>query len=219
MGSDLGAGPSTHGREEVIETPLGPVTIRSHCPPGSFSMLELDEGIGHFAHYSSIIQKLEVFERVASSEGGNVTLALLNGRRIVGYGVCWYPDESERWAALGKLLYEMGALEVSRNFRRLGLAQKIIQLIMEDREFFAQKIAYMKGYSWHWDLDGSGLTIAQYRNMMIHLMKPYGFREYPTNEPNIAIREENLFLARIGERVSQEDRRRFRNLLFGVLED
>jgi acetoin utilization protein AcuA len=182
-------------------------------------MLELDEGIGHFAHYSSIIQKLEVFERVASSEGGNVTLALLNGRRIVGYGVCWYPDESERWAALGKLLYEMGALEVSRNFRRLGLAQKIIQLIMEDREFFAQKIAYMKGYSWHWDLDGSGLTIAQYRNMMIHLMKPYGFREYPTNEPNIAIREENLFLARIGERVSQEDRRRFRNLLFGVLED
>lgn len=219
MGSELETRSPVQGREEVMETPFGPVTIRSHCPPGSFSMLVLDEGIGHFAHYSSIIQKLEVFERIASTEGGNVTLAILSGRRIVSYGACWYPDESERWAALGKLLYEMGALEVSRKFRGLGLARGIIRLIMEDQEFFDRKIAYMKGYSWHWDLDGSGLTMAQYRNMMIRLMKPYGFQEYPTNEPNIAMREENLFLARIGERVSQEDRRRFRNLLFGVLED
>jgi acetoin utilization protein AcuA len=112
-------------------------------------------------------------------------------------------------------MYEMGAVEVSRNFRHVNVAQKMISLILAD-DFFEDKIAYMNGFSWHWDLDGSGLTMAEYRKMMMHLLKGHGFQEYYTNEPNIALREENIFMARIGSRVSAEQLQRFRNLRFGI---
>jgi acetoin utilization protein AcuA len=113
-------------------------------------------------------------------------------------------------------MYEMGALEVSRNYRGMGIAGKIFRLLMQD-DFFEDKIAYMYGFSWHWDLDGSGLTMAQYRKMMLGLIKRYGFGECYTNEPNVSLREENFFMVRIGSRVSQEDQTRFRDLRFGIV--
>jgi len=54
---------------------------------------------------------------------------------------------------------------------------------------------------------------------IIHLLQPLGFRQYPTNEPNVSLRPENLFMARVGEEVDQATRRRFTNLLFGIQED
>jgi acetoin utilization protein AcuA len=113
-------------------------------------------------------------------------------------------------------MYEMGALEVSRNFRQVGLAHAMIQETLSD-VFFEWKIAYMNGFSWHWDLDGTRLGMTQYGKMMLRLLKKHGFQEYYTNEPNIALREENLFMARIGSRVSEQDRKRFRNLRFGIV--
>ncbi|MEJ5377596.1 MAG: GNAT family N-acetyltransferase [bacterium] len=204
-------------RELRVRTPRGELLFRSLCQPGSFLGLRLDCGLGNFPHYSSMIQKLEMFECIASGEDGNVLLTLANGNNVVAYACCYYPSAGERWAALGKLMYEMGAIEVSRNWRNLGIAQILVRMAM-DRDFYEDKIAYMNGFSWHWDLEGTGYTLAQYRQMMINLMKPYGFKEYPTNEPNIAIREENVFLARIGSRVSQRDVLRFRKLLFGIVD-
>jgi acetoin utilization protein AcuA len=200
----------------VQETGRGTLSIVPRCPPELFSKLELDKGLGNFSHYSSIIQKLDVFSKVASERDGRVTLAIIRDRVIVGYGACWYPGPDERWSKLGDLLYEMGALEVSRNFRKLNLGTKIVAVILED-DFFNDKIAYMNGFSWHWDLDGSGLTMAEYRLVMIRLLKTHGFQDCYTNEPNIALREENLFMVRIGSRVSEEDRARFRDLRFGIV--
>jgi acetoin utilization protein AcuA len=110
----------------------------------------------------------------------------------------------------------MGAIEVSRNFRKLRIGNRLLERLLA-APLFDDKIAYMNGFSWHWDLDGSAMTIAEYRRMMIRLLNPYGFQEFYTNEPNIAIREENVFMARIGSRVSDEDRGRFRSLRFGVI--
>ncbi|MDQ7782457.1 MAG: N-acetyltransferase [Desulfomonilaceae bacterium] len=193
------------------------LSIHLNCPPGFFADLSLDSGLGRFAHYSSIIQKFDVFEKIASGKDGKVALAILEPRTVVAYAACWYPSTSERWSKLGELMYEMGAIEVSRNFRHMGIAQTIINHIMEE-EFFEHKIAYMNGFSWHWDLDGSHLTIDQYRNLMIQLLSKHGFKEYYTNEPNIALREENIFMARVGEGVSSDDRKRFRNLRFGIVD-
>lgn len=212
MGSSIG-----EAREHRVKSPRGELLFRSLCPPGCFAGLRLDPGLGSFPHYSSMIQKLEMFDRIASGEDGNVLLAVANGDTVVGYACCYYPAPGERWSALGKLMYEMGAIEVSRNWRSLGIAQELVRMAM-DRDFYEDKIAYMNGFSWHWDLEGTGFTLAQYRQMMIDLMKPYGFKEYPTNEPNIGIREENVFLARIGSRVSELDVSRFRKLLFGISE-
>ncbi len=199
-----------------LETGRGLITINPKCPPGSFRGLRLDAGLGTFAHYSSIIQKLEIFEKVVSGKDGRVALAIFDENIIVGYMVCWYPDSTDRWSKLGELMYEFGAIEVSRDFRKMGIAGEMVSSALRE-DFFDEKISYMNGYSWHWDVDGSGLTLIQYRKMMLNVMKPFGFEEYYTNEPNIALRQENLFMARIGSKVSEEDQLRFRNLRFGIV--
>ncbi len=193
----------------------GKVVIHHGVLAEDFSGLRLDSGLGNFAHYSSIIQKLEVFEKVASKEGGLVSLALLDDEVVVGYLACWYPDRPERWSALGKLLYELGAIEVSRNFRKMRIAHTMVDTMFSHGSF-DEKIAYMNGFSWHWDLDGNRLSKFDYRKMMLKFLSHWGFREYYTNEPNIALRQENIFMARIGSNVSEEDRKRFRNLCFGI---
>lgn len=202
--------------ERVLESPVGAIGIYPRYPPGAFGDLKLDTGLGSFSHYSSIIQKLDVFERIAASRDGRVGLALLNEVVIVGYITCAYPDSTERWSKLGDLMYELATIEVSRNVRGFHLSSTLVGSVLRD-DWFEDKIVYMNGFSWHWDLDGNGLTMAQYRNLMLNLMKQHGLQEYYTNEPNIAIREENLFMARVGSRVSPEDQQRFRNLRFGMV--
>ncbi len=200
----------------VVQTAKGPVWICAPCPPGCFNDLVLEKGLGNFAHYRSIIQKLEVFEKVASSKDGRVALALIDGSTVVGYVTCAYPEEGERWRKLGDLMYELATIEVSRNFRHAHIGQTMLKALLDD-DFFEDKITYMNGFSWHWDLDGTGLTMSQYRQLMIRLMKGFGFQECYTNEPNIAMREENLFMVRVGSRVSEDDQKRFRNLRFGIV--
>ena len=72
----------------------------------------------------------------------------------------------------------------------------------------------MVGYSWTWDLDGTGKTAQQYRMILIRLFGGLEFKEFQTNEPNICLKPENLFMARIGSRVSSEMRTNFKWLLF-----
>ncbi|MEW6110595.1 MAG: N-acetyltransferase [Thermodesulfobacteriota bacterium] len=203
--------------ERIFETTEeGTLSIVAKCPPQLFPDLVLDKGIGNFSHYRSIIQKLDVFQKIAATEGGRVAVAVIRDRVMVGYSACWYPPEGERWSKLGNLMYEMGAIEVSRNYRHLKIARRLINVLMED-DFFENKIAYMNGFSWHWDLDGTGMTMGQYRKMIMGLLRPHGFKEVYTNEPNIGLREENFFMARIGSRVSEENRAGFRNLRFGLV--
>ncbi|MBI4964631.1 MAG: N-acetyltransferase [Desulfomonile tiedjei] len=199
-----------------MHTSEGPISICGPCPPGCFKDLKLDAGLGTFAHYSSIIQKLEVFEKVALSKDGRVALALIEGATVIGYVTCAYPGPEERWSKLGELMYELAAIEVSRNFRHMQIGQAMLGALFGDA-FFEDKITYMNGFSWHWDLDGTGLTMSQYRQVMMRLVKGFGFQECYTNEPNIAMREENLFMARTGSRVSEDDQKRFRNLRFGIV--
>jgi acetoin utilization protein AcuA len=156
-----------------------------------------------------------VFERIASKKGGRVSLALRDERIVVGYLACWFPEETERWSRSGELMYELGAIEVSRNFRKTRIASKMLDIALSD-DSLKSKIMYMNGFSWHWDLDGTGLNKFEYRKLMLNLLKNYGFRDYYTNEPNVALREENLFMARIGSEVSEQDRKRFSHLRFGI---
>ncbi len=198
------------------KTANGALSVIPRCPPELFAYLELDKGIGYFSHYSSIIQKIKVFGKMASERDGRVAVALIDKRIIIGYAASWYPRPSERWNKLGQLMYEMAALEVSRNYRHMRIAGRICDLLLDD-DFFEDKIAYMCGYSWHWDLDGTRLSMTDYRRIIMKLLRGHGFKECYTNEPNIALREENFLMARIGSRVSEEDRRRFRDLRFGIV--
>lgn len=215
LDSETGCDWHADGGTTVRSTPRGDVTIRTKCPPGSFYNLKMEEGLGHFAHYSSIIKTVEAFEDISKRNQSIVTLAVAEPDQIVGYCVSWYPAPDERWSALGDLMYEMAAIEVSRNYRGANLAGVMLGSTLEF-DFFEDKIAYMVGFSWHWDLEGSGLNPPQYRQKMMRLYSHFGFREVYTNEPNIALRVENIMMIRVGSRVSPEDQLRFRHLRFGI---
>ena len=71
-----------------------------------------------------------------------------------------------------------------------------------DRAFstpdFDTAVVYAQGLTWCWDLPGSGLSMADYRQMMLRLFGASGFEPYVTDEPNIRYDRANLLLVRIG---------------------
>lgn len=140
-------------RESFLETSQGRVRLVSVCSARFLHSLPLEEGIGRFAHYRSIISGIQTLATVAALPDVNVTVALSPTNHIIGYIECAYPDTIEGWREnTDGLCYELGAIEVSRNWRRLGLARAMVALIVADA-FIEQKIFFLTGYCWHWDTD------------------------------------------------------------------
>lgn len=157
---------------------------------------------------------METLERVADLPDANVTIALSPSQHIVGYIECCYPDAVEGWHDNGDgLCYELGAIEVSRNWRRLGIAREMVATILAD-EFVEDKIFFLTGYAWHWDTDQTGLSAYSYRNVLVRLFRPFGFQVYLTNNPEIRMSSANVLMARIGHHVTPHQRVRFQKMLF-----
>lgn len=200
------------------QTPRGPVDLATYVAAGQVEGMELDPGIGTFASYRSILTSKESLMHQALLPGANLTLCLAEGRRIVGYCVRRPPLAGERWAGMDPpILFEVFG-ENARGWRAHGLMDAMLRLVVEEPDNEA-RILYIVGYSWHWDLDETKKTLQDYRNTIVHLLTPLGFRQYPTNEPNVSLRPENLFMARLGAQVDKATRRKFTNLLFGIGED
>jgi acetoin utilization protein AcuA len=208
---------NTYAQHEIfVSTTLGELRIRSFCTPHEIRQLSFDHQFGTHAHYRSLYTKRESLERKAEQPDTSVVLAIADSKRIVGFGVLAYPDPEERWARLApNLMMEVNAIEVSREWRSKKVARGIVQM-MNVHPKIEDKVAYFVGYSWTWDLDGNRMTAQQYRQMMAHLFEPFGFEEYQTNEPNICLKSENIFMARIGENVSKELQNQFKWLRFGM---
>ena len=208
---------STYAQHEILlSTALGELRIRSFCTPDEIRQLSFDRQFGTHAHYRSLYTKRESLERKAEQPDTSVVLAIADSRRIVGFGVLAYPDPEERWAKLEpNLMMEVNAIEVSREWRSKKIARGIVQMLSV-HPMIENKVFYFVGYSWTWDLDGNRMTAQQYRLMMARLFEPFGFEEYQTNEPNICLKPENIFMARIGERISTEAQNRFKWLRFGM---
>jgi acetoin utilization protein AcuA len=208
---------NTYAQHEIfLSTSLGELRIRSFCTPDEIRQLSFDRQFGTHAHYRSLYTKRESLERKAEQPDTSVVLAIADSKRIVGFGVLAYPDPEERWAQLKPdLMLEVNAIEVSREWRSKKVARGIVQM-MNVHPKIEDKVAYFVGYSWTWDLDGNRMTAQQYRQMMSRLFEPFGFEEYQTNEPNICLKPENIFMARIGENVSKESQNKFKWLRFGM---
>ena len=208
---------NTYAQHEIlVSTTLGELRIRSFCTPDEIRQLSFDRQFGTHAHYRSLYTKRESLERKAEQPDTSVVLAIADSKRIVGFGVLAYPDPEERWAQLEpKLMMEVNAIEVSREWRSKKVARGIVQMLKVHPKI-EDKVAYFVGYSWTWDLDGNRMTAQQYRQMMARLFEPFGFEEYQTNEPNICLKPENIFMARIGENVSKELQNQFKWLRFGM---
>ncbi len=196
-------------------TSLGELRVRSFCSPQEIRQLSFDRQFGTHAHYRSLFTKRESLERKAEQPDANVVLAIADSAHIVGFGVLAHPDPEERWAELQpRMMMEVNAIEVNRKWRAQKVATAIVQMMMV-HPLIEAKIAYFVGYSWTWDLDGNRMTASQYRQMMMRLFEPFEFQEYTTNEPNICLKPENIFMARIGSDVSVQTRQAFKWLRYG----
>jgi acetoin utilization protein AcuA len=199
-----------------FETDKGPVHICSFCAPERISRSTFNPHFGTHAHYKSLYTRVSSLEQIAEQPDANVTLALTEKELIVGFGVLGYPDPGERWAMLEpKIMMEVKAIEVARDWRSTGISKAIVRCLL-DHPRIEDKIVYLVGYAWTWDLDGTGKSAQQYRNMLIKLFEPFGFLEYQTNEPNICLKPENVFMGRIGKNVSEKTRQQFKWLCFGI---
>jgi len=195
---------------------LGDVAIRSCCRPDEIRQYDFSSRFGCHAHYRSLYTHRRSLESNAAQPDANVTLAIEANRQIIGFGVLAFPESDERWAQLEpRIMMEVKAIEVSSNRRSTGLAKNILGLLV-GHPVVEEKIIYMVGYSWTWDLDGTRKTAQQYRRMLIRLFDPFGFIEYQTNEPNICLKPENIFMGRVGRNVSPDAQNAFKWLRFGM---
>ncbi len=178
--------------------------------------MSFDREFGRHAQYKSLYTKKESLEAISAQPGANVTVALAEEDHIIGFGVLAFPAASERWAGLGPgVMMEVKGVEVCRSWRSTKIARGILTALLDFPQI-EERIVYMVGYSWTWDLDGTGMTGFEYRQMLIRLFEPLGFQEFQTNEPNISLKPENLFMGRIGSGVSEKTQKDFKWLRFGI---
>jgi len=203
-------------QEILLPLPGGDVHIRSFCSPEAIRQSTLDHQFTVHPDYKSLCTSRETLVKCAEQPDANVVLALTEEDSIIGYGVLTYPEAGERWIELGpKIMMELKAIEVCRSRRTFRIAPVIVKMLLAFPQV-EEKIIYLVGYSWTWDLNATGKTAQQYRRMLVSLFKPHGFEEFRTNEPNICLKPENLFMCRVGGKINPVILDRFKWLRFGL---
>jgi acetoin utilization protein AcuA len=193
-------------------TRRGKVIINSFCSPDEIASLSFIEAYTKYARYRSIVSKKETLIKAASQPDTNVTLAFTPDGKIIGFGILEYSHLGERWQKVGdRIMMEVSVIEVGRPWRSLGISKKILRFLV-DHPLKEGRIFYMVGYSWTWDLEK--ISAMDYRNMLIRIFSQQGFKTFQTNEPNIMMRPENLFMARIGVNISEAIQKRFKQVRF-----
>ena len=203
-------------KERLVKTRHGDVRICSFCTSSMIRQYRLDGQFSTHAHYKSLYTKRDTLEEIAQQPDTNLVIALVGSDTIIGFGVLAYPDQAERWFDLGpRIMMEVKAIEVARSWRSAKIASSMLEMIV-DHPLIEDKIGYMVGYSWTWDLEETEKSTQQYRSMLIRLFEPQGFQVYQTNEPNICLKPENLFMCRVGKNISDVILTRFKWLRFGL---
>lgn len=197
-----------HMAAETIHTAKGPVEVCGAVSPGEIRSLRFDPGLRRFRTPEK--QQLALAEISELPQGG-VFLARRE-ELIVGYCTFHPPDQGTRWGDCGlPFLLEMGAIEVSPEWRYCGIGKTLLSLgFQNDR--LEDFIVISTEYWWHWDLSGSEMELWEYRAMLADVMKTVGLVERVTDDPDVTSHPANMLSARIGRRVSVEHRRTFATL-------
>ncbi|RPH47526.1 MAG: N-acetyltransferase [Desulfobacteraceae bacterium] len=196
----------------------GSITIKSFCSPDEIALLSLKDTFVESGHYNPILTKKESLIDAALKPDANVTLAYTENKKIIGISILRYPNPDERWSKIeGRVMMEVAVTEVSGKWRLKGISKNLLGFLL-DHPLMEDRIIYMVGYSWTWDISGTNKSVIEYRNILINLFSHFGFGIYPTNELNIMLRPENLFMARIGANISESIRKRFKLVRFNLNE-
>ena len=189
--------------------PAGPLVLRDRTPASLLRRLEVDPGIHAFVRAPE--EAREMLARIAEEPTGEVAVAHTPGGVVVGYVAVLDPEPGTRFASLPGL-FEVGAVEVATGWRRGGVAGALLRFAVEP-DPFEDLILVASGLAWHWDLDQSGLSEIAYRRVLQRVFEAAGFEQFRTDEPEVAYHPANLFVARIGSRVSPARRAAFTSRL------
>ena len=191
-----------------------PLEIRDRCAPDFLAGLVADQGIGAFSRYSpqAAERQLAALAKVAALPWGRVLVAH-QGPLLMAYLTFHPPEADSRWGSLPSgQVFELGGIEVTRALRGRGLARQLMHRAFSPPDFDGV-IVYAQALTWCWDLPGSGLSMADYRQMMLRLFEGSGFKPYVTDEPNIRYDRANLLLVRIGPKTSATLKEQFQTTL------
>jgi hypothetical protein len=180
-----------------FETAAGSLILQSVCSPALVASLKAERGLHAFAH--SPEREHHLLLEIAEHSHRALTLAYTPGGEIVGQ-VTLAPADPW-WQGVANT-YEL-AMEVSVHWRRLGMARHLLSLALAF-DAVEEMILVALGLSWHWDLEGSGLSPFRYRSLLAHILEPYHFFECLTDEPNVGMDPANILLVRIGKDVEPE---------------
>jgi acetoin utilization protein AcuA len=196
----------------TLETAGGNVLIENYCAAEKLWQLTVDEGIRMFSRHNPERQR-QALIKVAGLPEGNIVAGVTDST-LVSYIGIHHPSAGERWGKPAyHWLFELGAIEVSREYRELGLAELMLRVAFDD-PFYDDKIMITTAFTWHWDLEGTGMDKAQYREMFVHLAGKFGFIEMGTDEPNVTMDYANLFLVRLGKNTSFSRYHKLASLLY-----
>jgi acetoin utilization deacetylase AcuC-like enzyme/GNAT superfamily N-acetyltransferase len=191
-------------RSKMIQTEKGPLLLRDFCPPSLVERLRPDSGLRAFARLPE--REHQLLLGIAKSPDSALTLAHTPSGEIVGQVTIAPADE---WWEGIENVYEV-AIEVSSNWRGLGIARHLLAFALE-LDALEDMIFFAVGLSWHWDTEGLGISMYRYRELLSKLFATQGFKEYPTTEPNVSMEPANVLLARIGQRVDKRTASQFLN--------
>ncbi|MHB8170404.1 MAG: GNAT family N-acetyltransferase [Thermincolia bacterium] len=196
---------SSGTKSKKITTAMGDVFLEGPISEAKLNQLAMDDGIKMFRPAA---EQHKALIRIAGMEEGLIFIAR-HEETIVGYVTFHRPDGESRWALeLPRIILELGAIEVSSNWRRLSLGYALVETAFED-DSLEDYIVISTHYAWHWDLNGTGLTVWDYQKMLSKVMNKVGLQRRSTDDPEITAHPANMLKARIGQRVSKDMYTRF----------
>ncbi|MFC4556719.1 GNAT family N-acetyltransferase [Virgibacillus kekensis] len=192
------------------DTPNGSIIIEGPLPSSELKKYHFHEQLTAFRPAP---KQFEAVLSIADFPEGRIIIAR-NEETIVGYVTYLHPDPLERWSEFNmEDLIELGAIEVIPKYRGAKVASGLLEVSMMD-EYMENYIIISTEYYWHWDLDGTRLSIWDYRKVMEKMMAAGGLLPAPTDDPEIISHPANCLMVRIGENVSEESVNQFDKLRF-----
>ncbi len=189
-------------------TPQGTVTIEGPVSRDHLATLTMNVELRNFRNPA---RQKEALLIAAGQPEGLVYIAR-HQQEIIGYVLFHKPSEYTRWSRHPRLL-ELGAIEVSRSWQRLGIAKELLRQAFKN-EMLEDYVVITTEFYWHWDLKGSGLDVFGYQRMLTRLFGSVGFKRRGTDDPDILEHPANMLMVRFGKRASKTHVKAFEDLTY-----
>ncbi|WP_245561158.1 GNAT family N-acetyltransferase [Desulfoscipio gibsoniae] len=186
----------------------GPVVIEGPVSQAYLDTLEINQALNNFRNAK---RQKEALGLVANLPEGMVYIAR-SGQEIIGYILFHYPNQYSRWVRHPRIL-ELGAIEVSREWQKRGLAKAILHEAFKN-PVLEEYVIITTEFYWHWDLKNSGLGVWEYQSMLKHIFGSVNFKRRHTDDPEILEHSANMLMVRIGKNVSKNHIEMFDELTY-----